>query len=63
MKRVEQTLTSFTVLRIAEDRHGSAFVEVRIDETGQTRRLYEGEILSLVVDLPATPATKMQPTE
>jgi hypothetical protein len=41
-----------TVLRIGEDQNGEAFVHVRIEETGEERRLYEKESLSMVFDLP-----------
>lgn len=51
MKKVEVVLTEFQVVRIAEDADNRAFVEVYISETGQERRLYEGDVLKLEVDL------------
>lgn len=50
VKKLMQTVWSMTVLRIGEDQNGEAFV--RIEETGEERRLYEKESLSMVFDLP-----------
>ena len=52
VKKLMQTVWSMTVLRIGEDQNGEAFVDVRIEETGEERRLYEKESLSMVFDLP-----------
>lgn len=46
-KQVEKIVWSMTVLRISTDSANIPFVEVRINETGEKRRLYVDDELEI----------------
>ena len=51
LKQIIQNIWSMTVIRIATDSDNIPFVEVRIDQTGQEKRLYAGDNLEMHLDL------------
>lgn len=51
LKKLEQRVWSMTVLRIGVDSDNIPFVVVRINETGEERRLYVKDNLEMHFDL------------
>lgn len=51
LKQVIKNVWSMTVLRIATDSNNIPFVDVRIEESGQEKRLYVGDKLDINLDI------------
>lgn len=50
--RLEHTVWTMTVLRVGIDANNDPCVDIRIEETGEKRRLYAGDVLKMHLDLP-----------
>jgi hypothetical protein len=51
LKQYEKTIWSMTVVRIGVDSSNTPFVEVKVTETNEQRRLYVGDVFKMQLDL------------